>query len=158
MAFKMKGSPMYRNYGIGSPMKNGKPVPGATDELLKGLGAYGTGSDIDPTVVKNNEAEAMRGVRVGSGYDDMSDDERQAIREKTATEMASNEAAANTKRDRDVTGADVASQAKSRARTNANQAARDERNEDKAAVLEERKRRASLTASERKKEDRKKNL
>lgn len=156
MAFKMKGTPMYRNYGIGSPMKDGKPVPGATDELLKGLGAMGTGSDVDPTVVKNKEAEATRGVRVGSGYNDMSDDERRAIREKTATEMASNEAAANTKRDRDVTEADVASQAKSRARTNANQAGRDERNKNKAAVLEERKRMAALTPSQRKKENRKK--
>ena len=158
MAFKMKGTPMYRNYGIGTPMKNGKPVPGATDELLKGLGAMGTGSDVDPTVIKNKEAEQLRGVRVEPGYDNMSDDERQAVRERTATEMASNEAAANAKRDRDVTGADVASQAKSRARTNANQAGRDERNKNKAAALEERKRRASLTASERKKEDRKRNL
>jgi hypothetical protein len=142
MAFKMKGSPMYRNYGIGSPMKDGKPVPGATNELLKGLGAMGTGSDIDPTVIKNKDAEQLRGVRVGSGYNDMSDDERRAVREKTATEMASNEASANAMRDRDVTGADIASQARTRARKNANQAERDERNKNKAAALEERKQRA----------------
>ena len=156
MAFKMKGTPMYRNYGIGTPMKKGKPVPGATNELLKGLGAMGTGSDIDPTVIKNKDAEQLRGVHVGSGYDDMSGDERQAVGEKTATEMASNEASANAMRDRDVTGADVKSQAKARARTNANQAGRDETAKIKAAALEERKRKAALTPSQRKKENRKK--
>lgn len=158
MAFKMKGTPMYRNYGIGSPMKDGKPVPGATNELLKGLGAMGTGSDIDPTVIKNKDAEQLRGVHVGSGYNDMSDDERQAVREKTATEMASNEASANAMRDRDVTPAEIESQAKARARTNANKAERDERNKNKAAALEERKQRAAMTASERKKLDRKNKL
>lgn len=161
MAFKMKGSPMFRNYGIGSPMKDGKP--GATSELLRGLEAMGTGSDLDPTVIKNKEAEQLRGVRVEPGYDNMSDDERQAVRKRTATEMASNEASANAMRDRDVTEADVASQAKSRARTNANQARRDERDKNKTAVLEkkeaiqrEKERWAALTPSQRKKELRKK--
>lgn len=131
---------MYRNYGIGSPMKDGKP--GATSELLRGLEAYGTGSDVDPIAIKNKNAEALRGVRVGPGYDNMSDDERKAIREETATEMASNEASANAMLDRDVTPGEIESQAKSRARTKANQAKRDERDKNKAAALEERKQRA----------------
>jgi hypothetical protein len=116
MAFKMKGSPMYRNYGIGTPMKNGKPVPGATDELLKGLGAMGTGGSVDPEVVKNKEAEASRAVRTPAGYDDMGDDERQVARKNMADEIARKGAMADRMAARDVTEADVASQAKQRAR------------------------------------------
>jgi len=32
--FKMKGSPMYRNYGIGSPMRNEDPPAAATDSVV----------------------------------------------------------------------------------------------------------------------------
>ena len=36
MAFKMKGSPMYRNYGVGSPMnKNGNPEATADPKVGK---------------------------------------------------------------------------------------------------------------------------
>ena len=103
MAFKMKGTPMYRNYGIGTPMKKGKPVPGATDELLKGLGAMGTGSAVDPKVVKDNRAEATRGVQTPEGYN-------------MAGEIAENNARVDRVVARKVTNQDVASQAKSRAR------------------------------------------
>ena len=117
MAFKMKGTPMYRNYGIGTPMKKGKPVPGATDELLSGLGAMGTGSNIDPKVVKDNRAEATRGVKAPEGYNDMSSDERQVARKNMAGEIAEDNARVDRVVARKVTNQDVASQAKSRARS-----------------------------------------
>jgi len=117
MAFKMKGTPMYRNYGIGTPMKKGKPVPGATDELLSGLGAMGTGSAVDPEVVKNTKAEATRGVRTPEGYNDMAADERQAARKKMQPDIERNNARVDRVVARKVTNQDVASQAKSRART-----------------------------------------
>jgi hypothetical protein len=119
MAFKMKGTPMYRNYGIGTPMKKGKPVPGATDELLKGLGAMGTGSAVDPKVVKDNRAEATRGVQTPEGYNSMSSDERQVARKNMAGEIAENNARVDRVIAREVTNQDVASQAKSRARAKA---------------------------------------
>jgi|TARA_R110002124_G_scaffold139771_2_gene303969 hypothetical protein len=116
MAFKMKGTPMYRNYGIGTPMKKGKPVPGATDELLKGLGAMGTGSAVDPKVVKDNRAEATRGVQTPEGYNNMSSDERQVARKNMAPDIERNNARVDRVVARKVTNQDVASQAKSRAR------------------------------------------
>jgi len=116
MAFKMKGTPMYRNYGIGTPMKKGKPVPGATDELLKGLGAMGTGSAVDPKVVKDTRAEATRGVRTPEGYNEMAADERAAARKKMQPEIDENNARVDRVVARKVTNEDVASQAKQRAR------------------------------------------
>ncbi len=35
MAFKMKGTPMYRNYGIGSPAKKGHDGPARTNPETK---------------------------------------------------------------------------------------------------------------------------
>ena len=122
MAFKMKGSPMHRNYGIGSPMKDGKP--GATSELLRGLEAYGTGSDLDPTVVKNNKAEALRGVDVPDDYDNMSEDERNRYKKSIQPEIDRKNALADRVVNREVTPADIESQAKARARAN-NRAAKD---------------------------------
>ena len=116
MAFKMKGTPMYRNYGIGTPMKKGKPVPGATGELLSSLEASGTGSDIDPTVVKNDRAEALRGVDVPDNYNDMAEDERNLYKKSIQPEIDRKNAMADRVVARKVTNQDVASQAKSRAR------------------------------------------
>lgn len=107
---------MYRNYGIGTPMKKGKPVPGATDELLSGLGAMGTGDKNDPKVVKDTKAEATRGVRTPEGYNDMAADERQVARKKMAGDIERNNTRVDRVVARKVTNQDVASQAKSRAR------------------------------------------
>lgn len=118
MAFKMKGTPMYRNYGIGTPMKKGKPVPGATSELLRGLEASGTGSDLDPTVVKNLNAEKTRGVQTPEGYNNMSSDERQVARKNMTDEIAQNNDRVDRVIAREVTNQDIESQAKQRARDN----------------------------------------
>ena len=40
--FKMKGSPMYRNYGIGSPMRNEDPPTAETDPNKPYVRKFGT--------------------------------------------------------------------------------------------------------------------
>ena len=72
MAFKMKGSPMYRNYGIGTPMKvtdpvKPKPVKSATSNVLDSLSEYGKGGASDPVEQAKKKADdlATQGAWIG---------------------------------------------------------------------------------------------
>ena len=54
MAFKMKGNPMQRNFGIGSPMKkeptynpDGKKLPAAKMDKIKPIEPYEVATSID---------------------------------------------------------------------------------------------------------------
>jgi len=57
MAFKMKGSPMQRNFGIGSPLNNGQKTKGKLKKTLIG--------PIKPMTDKDND-----GIPVGVDSDD----------------------------------------------------------------------------------------
>jgi hypothetical protein len=165
MAFKMKeGSPMYRNYGIGTPMKvtdpvKPKPVKSATSNVLDSLSEYGKGGASDPVeqAKKNADDLATRGAWIGrheGAYENRDKDRVAAIN-------AKNMADAEKLRE---TGADakfIANAGIAKNETEQGEADNEQRKADKdakkTAALEEQKRWASLTPSQRKKEYRKRN-
>jgi hypothetical protein len=171
MAFKMKGSPMYRNYGIGTPMKatdpvNPKPVKSVTSNVLDSLSNYGKGGANDPVVQaeKNASEVSMRGARIGN-QEGMTEWEKDVQHEEDMNRVsainAENTAAAEELR---KTGADakfIATTATEKNKTDQNAA---DKAADKAAkearkdaLLLQRQERAKLTPKERAKLDRKNN-
>jgi hypothetical protein len=164
MAFKMKGSPMYRNYGIGTPMKvtdpvKPKPVKSATSNVLDSLSEYGKGGASDPVEQAKKKADdlATQGAWIGrheGAYENRDKDRVAAIN-------AKNMADAEKLRE---TGADakfIANAGIAKNETEQGEADNEQRKADKdakkTAALEEQKRWASLTPSQRKKEYRKRN-
>jgi hypothetical protein len=159
----MKCSPMYRNYGIGTPMKTTdpvKPVKSVTSNVLDSLSEYGKGGAKDPVVQakKNADDIATQGAWIGSyegAYENRDKDRVAAIN-------AKNTADAEKLRKTGANAEFIANAAITKNETEQGEADYEQRKADKdankTAALEERKRRASLTPSERKKEDRKRNL
>jgi hypothetical protein len=157
MAFKMKeGSPMYRNYGIGTPMKvtdpvKPKPVKSATSNVLDSLSEYGKGGASDPVeqAKKNADDLATRGAWIGrheGAYENRDKDRVAAIN-------AKNTADAEKLR---KTGADakfIANAGIAKNETDQRNADKDANKAAKAAAILERKRRAALTEKQRKDED-----
>jgi hypothetical protein len=157
MAFKMKeGSPMYRNYGIGTPMKvtdpvKPKPVKSATSNVLDSLSEYGKGGASDPVeqAKKNADDLATRGAWIGrheGAYENRDKDRVAAI---NAKNMADAEKLRKT-------GADakfIANAGIAKNETEQGEADKDANKAAKAAAILERKRRAALTEKQRKDED-----
>jgi hypothetical protein len=156
MAFKMKGSPMYRNYGIGTPMKvtdpvKPKAVKSATSNVLDSLSEYGKGGAKDPVVQakKNADDIATQGAWIGSyegAYENRDKDRVAAIN-------AKNTADAEKLRE---TGADakfIANAGIAKNETEQGEADKAAKKEAKNAAILERKRRAALTEGARKAED-----
>jgi hypothetical protein len=162
MAFKMKGSPMYRNYGIGTPMKITdpvKPVKSVTSNVLDSLSEYGKGGAKDPVVQakKNADDIATQGAWIGSyegAYENRDKDRVAAIN-------AKNTADAEKLRKTGANAEFIANAAITKNETEQGEADYEQRKADKdakkTAALEEQKRWASLTPSQRKKEYRKRN-
>jgi hypothetical protein len=153
MAFKMKeGSPMYRNYGIGTPMKvtdpvKPKPVKSATSNVLDSLSEYGKGGASDPVeqAKKNADDLATQGAWIGrheGAYENRDKDRVAAI---NAKNMADAEKLRKTGADaKFIANAGIAKNETDQ--RNADKAASDE---TKEAAKNERKRWASLTNEQR---------
>ena len=147
---------MYRNYGIGTPMKvtdpvKPKPVKSATSNVLDSLSEYGKGGAKDPVVQakKNADDIATQGAWIGSyegAYENRDKDRVAAI---NAKNMADAEKLRKT-------GADakfIANAGIAKNETEQGEADKDANKAAKAAAILERKRRAALTEKQRKDED-----
>ena len=147
---------MYRNYGIGTPMKvtdpvKPKPVKSATSNVLDSLSEYGKGGASDPVeqAKKNADDIATQGAWIGrheGAYENRDKDRVAAI---NAKNMADAEKLRKT-------GADakfIANAGIAKNETEQGEADKDANKAAKAAAILERKRRAALTEKQRKDED-----
>jgi hypothetical protein len=116
MAFKMK----YKGFPMHNPEHGGQ-----TGELLNTLDAYGKGGKNDPVEVKRGKRDLWKnkGVEVPGNYDEMSAAQRNKVKNSPGNkeEVARNKRMADSY-DTPVTGAEVASQAKTAARRKARKA------------------------------------